>query len=149
VTEVYNLLDGELKDDPDRAGYCQRWQRIGPLIGASKLGLSIYELAEGERICPYHFEWPDEEWLLVLDGEPTLRAPDGEHTLAPWDVVSFPPGPEGAHAVTGPARVAMLSTKSPLGVAEYPDSDKIGIWTGESHLMLRRTPHLDYWDGEA
>ena len=25
---------------------------------------------------------------------------------------------------------------------------KIGIWAGETHYMLRRTPSLEYWDGE-
>ncbi len=148
MTAVYNLLDGELEDDPDRAGYTQRWARIGPKLGASLLGLSVYELAEGERVCPYHFEWTDEEWLLVLEGTPTLRAPGGKHALAPGDCVCFPAGPEGAHDVTGPARIAILSTKSEIGVAEYPDSDKIGVWAHGTHVMLRRTPHLDYWDGE-
>lgn len=145
---VYNLFDGELTDDPDRAGYTQRWARVGQAIGASLLGLSVYELAEGERVCPYHFEWTDEEWLLVLDGNPTLRAPDGEHVLAPGDVVCFPEGPDGAHDVTGPARIGILSTKSRVGVAEYPDSDKLGVFVEGSSRLMRRTPELDYWDGE-
>jgi hypothetical protein len=34
------------------------------------------------------------------------------------------------------------------GIAEYPDSDKIGVWAGDAHYMLRRAPPLDYWDGE-
>ena len=42
---------------------------------------------------------PSEEWLLVLAGRPTLRHPEGEEGLEPWDVVFFPPGPGGAHAV--------------------------------------------------
>jgi hypothetical protein len=29
-----------------------------------------------------------------------------------------------------PARVALLSTKGLVGVAEYPDSDKVGVWVG-------------------
>lgn len=42
----------------------------------------------------------------------------------------------------------MISTKNELGIAEYPDSDKVGIWAGDVHSMLRRAAHLDYWDGE-
>jgi hypothetical protein len=45
-------------------------------------------------------------------------------------------------------RVAIFSTKNEFGIAEYPDSDKVGIWAGETHYMLRRSGHLDYWDGE-
>lgn len=65
-------------------------------------GMSAYELPPGQAIGPYHYENPEEEWLLVLDGRPTLRHPDGEDELKPWDVVFFPPGP------TRRLRVALL-----------------------------------------
>jgi uncharacterized cupin superfamily protein len=147
--ELFNVFTGELDDDPDRAGYCQRWKRIGPQLGAQRLGMTIYHLEVGERICPYHFEHGDEEWLLVLSGQPTLRTPAGSRTLEEGDVVCFPAGPDGAHDITGPARVAMLSTRIEPAVAEYPDSDKVGIWMNGPQHMLRRQPQLDYWDGEA
>ena len=45
----------------------------------------------------------------------------------------------------------ILSTKSPLAVAVYPDSDKIGIWTGNESdkVMVRRESGVDYWDREV
>ncbi len=149
MTGVVNLHAVELEFDPgEPEGSCRRWARVGPLVGASMLGLSVYELEEGEWICAYHFEWGVEEWVIALEGSPTLRTPEGELLLEPGDVVCFREGPEGAHNVRGPGRVAMLSTKSEVGVAEYPDSDKIGFWAGDTHYMLRRTPSLEYWDGE-
>ncbi len=154
--EIFNLFHGELDVEPDGnepAGYDQvRAVRVGKKIGATQLGLSIYELPSGQAICPYHFEWTDEEWLIVLDGVPTLRTPAGERTLEPGDTVCFPAGPDGAHHVRnageGIVRVALLSTKNSIGIAEYPDSDKVGIWADGTHYMLRRSEHLDYWDGE-
>ncbi len=144
-----NVFDVELEFDPDeREGYCRREARIGPLVDGSMLGMTVYVLEEGEWICAYHFEWGCEEWVIVLEGSPTLRTPEGEQVLEPGDVICFREGPEGAHNVRGPGRVAMLSSERPFGVAEYPDSDKIGIWVGGTHYMLRRTPSLDYWDGE-
>jgi uncharacterized cupin superfamily protein len=114
--------------------------------------MSVYDLPPGEAICPYHFEWTDEEWLLVIAGRPTLRSPEGERELNPGDVVCFPTGPDGAHHVRNageePVRVAILSTKNEFGIAEYPDSDKLGVWAGGTHHMLRRSGQLDYWDGE-
>jgi uncharacterized cupin superfamily protein len=117
--------------------------------------MSIYDMPPGEAICPYHFEWTDEEWLIVISGEATVRTPEGEETLAPGEVVCFPAGPAGAHKVrnAGDAdlRVAIFSTKNEFGIAEYPDSDKVGVWTGgpeRAHYMLRRSGHLEYWDGE-
>ena len=64
--------------------------RFGPSIGAEQLGGSVYDLDPGESVCPYHYEHPEEEWLLVLAGRPTLRDPDGEHELAEGDLVCFP-----------------------------------------------------------
>jgi uncharacterized cupin superfamily protein len=40
-------------DDP--AGFRSGMMRLGPLLSASQLGLSVYELPPGQAICPYHF----------------------------------------------------------------------------------------------
>ena len=72
-----------------------------------------------------------EEWLLVVSGTPTLRAPEGERELARGDVVVFREGPEGAHQVINrsaePARVLIFSSESSLTVVHYPDSGKVGF----------------------
>jgi uncharacterized cupin superfamily protein len=154
--EIFNLFHGATDVGPDGSeppGYEQtRAARVGKAIGATQLGMSIYELPTGQAVCPYHFEWTDEEWLIVLAGRLTLRMPEGERALEPGDTVCFPAGPDGAHHVRNDAdelaRVAILSTKNPFGIAEYPDSDKVGVWAGQQHYMLRRSPCLDYWDGE-
>lgn len=153
MTEVANLFDTpRASDEGDPHGYEVPYARIGPLIGSSALGMTVYELNEGNSICPYHWESPDEEWLIVLEGTPTLRDPGGEHELAPGDLVCFPPGPGGAHKVTNRAAeralVAMLSTKASTSVAVYPDSDKIGVFTGDIRLLVPRSAGVDYWHGE-
>jgi len=145
-------------DDTDPEGYRVGMARFGPSIEAKRLGMSLYELPPGQSICPYHYEYPDEEWLIVLSGRPTLRRPTGAQELEPEDVVCFPEGPEGAHKVTNltdeTVRVLMLSTKSEPSVAVYPDSDKIGVWPepggGPDKVMLRRSDgSVDYYDGET
>jgi uncharacterized cupin superfamily protein len=154
--ETYNLFHVETDVGPggdEPPGYeLTRAVRVGKKIGATQLGMSIYELPPGQAICPYHFEWTDEEWLIVLAGRPTLRTPEGERTLEPGDTVCFPAGPDGAHHTRNDTdelvRVALLSTKNGVGIAEYPDSDKVGVWAGDAHYMLRRSDHLEYWDGE-
>lgn len=151
MTEV-NLFGVELTlDEGDPDGYHTAYVRVGPLVGGSLLGLSVYELPPGQSICPYHWEAGDEEWLVVLTGRPTLRTPHGERELAPWDAVCFPTGAEGAHKVTNrgeePARVAMLSTRNDPGVAVYPDSNKIGAWPPGK--LFRLDDAVDYWDGEV
>ena len=154
--DIFNIFTGATEDGPDGReppGYEQcTTTRVGKKIGAKRLGMSIYDLPPGQAICPYHFEWTDEEWLIVVTGRPTLRTPEGEREVEPGDTVCFPEGPDGAHHLRNdtkePVRVAILSTKSDVGIAEYPDSDKVGVWAGDAHYMLRRSAHLDYWDGE-
>ena len=156
MTAVANLFETPRDPQGDAPpGYQVPLARIGPLIGASALGLTVYELAEGQSICPYHYEYPCEEWVIVLEGVPTLRTPEGESELEPGDVVGFAPGPAGAHKLTNrrdaPALVAMLSTKSRPAVAVYPDSDKLGVAVGEDEalLLFPRAAAVGYWDGEA
>ena len=58
------------------------------------MGASLYELPPGQSLCPYHYEYPEEEWLAVVAGRVTVRHPGGEDELGPGDIVCFPPGPE-------------------------------------------------------
>ena len=151
-----NLKALELQyDETDPEGYRAGMARFGPSIGAVKLGASVYELPPGQSICPYHYEYPEEEWLIVLEGRPTLRHPEGEDELEEGDVVCFPAGPEGAHKVTNrtdtATKVMMFSTKTDPAVAVYPDSDKIGIWTGNDadHVIVPRSANVEYYEGET
>ena len=148
---VVNLYDVETaRDVDDPRGYETPYVRLGPLLGAAALGATVYDLHAGQSVCPYHYEFGNEEWLLVLTGRPTLRDPDGEHELEPGDVVLFPEGPEGAHKVSnrgeGTARIAILSTKREPSVAVYPDSDKLGVWPPGK--LFRLADATEYWTGE-
>jgi uncharacterized cupin superfamily protein len=155
MTEPLNLYEVEVAEGATRpAGYRRRMAELGPSLGAARLGASIYEMDPGESTAPYHFEGVEEEWLLVLTGTPTLRDPEGEHELAPGDVVCFRTGPEGAHKVTNHtdtvARIVMLSTipENELSVCVYPDSEKVGVWPWPGK-RLRVGEDIGYWDGEA
>jgi uncharacterized cupin superfamily protein len=140
-------------DDPD--GMRSGMFRFGPQLGAKDTGASLYELPPGQALCPYHYEYGEEEWLLVVAGRPTLRDPDGTHELEPSDMVFFPRGPDGAHQIRNDSdetvRVLMWSNVVLPTATVYPDSDKIGIWTGnrEDDLMVRRSSGVEYFDGEG
>lgn len=144
------MFSGELPDESERNGFRWRGRRVGDEIGSDRIGGSVYELDEGERTFPYHFHYGIEEWLVVLDGEPQLRTPAGERRLRRGDVVCFPDGPDGAHAVRGPGRVLILSANRTPSISVYPDSDKLGARPGNDadRLNFRRGDAVDYWDGE-
>ena len=120
-------------DEGDPDGFRSGMARFGPQLGARQTGASLYELAPGEALCPYHYEYGEEEWALVVDGSPSVRTPEGTEQLAPLDLVFFPKGPEGAHQIRN-------------------DSDKIGIWNGGDRgddVIVQRSSNVDYWHGEA
>ena len=142
-------------DGEDPEGFRAGIAKLGKLLGAEESGISVYELPPGQSICPYHYEVGEEEWLLVLEGRPTLRTPEGSETLDSWDVVCFPRGPAGAHGIRNEtrrnARVLMFSTVVLPAATVYPDSDRVGIWTGdaEADVLARIDPGAGYYDGEA
>jgi uncharacterized cupin superfamily protein len=142
-------------DDEDPEGYRCGAATVGALAGGSELTVKLYELPSGENLCPYHYEYV-EEWLLVLDGAPCLRTPEGERELERGELVCFPAGPVGAHKLSNrtqrTSRVLMFSSAREPSVAVYPDSDKIGVWPGDEAdtLMLRRADGaVGYYEGEV
>jgi uncharacterized cupin superfamily protein len=151
-----NIAASEFKPDPeDPPGFRARMVRFGPALDAKQMGASVYELPPGEAICPYHYEYAEEEWLLVLSGRPSIRHPDGTDELEPWDVVLFETGPGGAHQVRNDsdetARVLMFSTVMYPAATVYPDSDKIAVWTGNKadDVIVERSSGVDYFEGES
>jgi uncharacterized cupin superfamily protein len=106
-----------------------RAARVGAQAGAQAIGATLYELAPGGAVSPYHVHHANEELLIVLAGRPRLRTPEGTTTLETGSVVAFAPGHEGAHRISNagpePARVLVCSTMNLPEIAEYPDT---GTW---------------------
>jgi uncharacterized cupin superfamily protein len=150
-----NVLSDDCEyDETDPDGYRSGEVKVGQAVGGEALVVRVYELPAGESVCPYHYEY-EEEWLLLLDGVVVVRTPEGEEELRRGEVVCFGPGPAGAHKATNrgeaTARVMMFSSAREPAVAVYPDSDKLGVWTGnpDDDVMLHRPDgDVDYWDGE-
>jgi uncharacterized cupin superfamily protein len=150
-----NIADPAFKYDPeDPEGYKAGMFRFGKDLGAEQTGTSVYELPPRQAICPYHYEYGEEEWAMVLSGRPSLRTPDGIAQLDPWDVVFFPKGPAGAHQLRNetddPVRVLMWSQIVHPSASAYPDSDKVGIWTGVEgeSVLVERSSNVGYYHGE-
>jgi uncharacterized cupin superfamily protein len=153
---AFNIHNAAFKLDGDEADGFLAGEALGLReLGGSALIVRLYEAPPGQALCPYHYEY-EEEWLLVVDGAPTLRDPDGEHALTAGDLVRFAIGPDGAHQVINrtdePAHVLMWSSAREPAVAVYPDSDKLGVYLpnhDDNAMVRRRDASVDYWDGET
>ena len=126
---------------------------VARAVGSSGYEMFIYDVPPGASSSPYHYEF-EEEWLLVVEGEVVVRAPDGEHTLRRGDLACFPAGADGAHKVTNrsesPARTLLFSSSRTPAVSVYPDSDKIGVWPGDgaNDLVFKRGTAVPWAEGE-
>src|SRR5581483_7286458 len=86
-----------------------------------------HERDDPDRLWPYHAHHANEEWVIVLRGEPTLRTPDGQRSLREGDVVCFP----RIRSSTEPHRGSVLST------AIQPESSNTSTPEGSSRTMPR------------
>jgi uncharacterized cupin superfamily protein len=155
IERVFNLLELELHPN-DEAPEGHRFSGRSPAgeLGAVLTGLGVYELEPGQATWPYHFELIEEEWLLVIEGELTVRTPEGEQALRAGDIVCFPQGAAGAHAVRNDgsvtARFAMPSSAAGDGGGTvYPDTGLFALYgPGFSHRG-RLGERVPYWEGTS
>ena len=110
-------------------GMVLRALRAGAEAGGQKLGATLYEMEPGAAVSPLHLHHANEEMLLVLSGEATVRRPDSEWTARAGELIAFPVGEAGAHQIVNrseaPVRVLMISTMNMPDLAEHLDSGKV------------------------
>jgi uncharacterized cupin superfamily protein len=127
-----NLNSPDFDEPRDHPGFVAKRARVSRQAGAVSLGLSQWEVPAGQAAYPYHFHLAEEELLIVLDGSPTLRTPQGTRRLEPGEVVAFLVGAEGAHQlVNDTGETVRFLCFSPSGMPDvvlYPDSDKVGAF---------------------
>jgi uncharacterized cupin superfamily protein len=100
----------------------------------------------------------EEELLVVTDGTPSLRTPEGWRDLEKGEVVAFPRGEEGGHQLmnrTGDTvRFLAFSTQPGPDIVMYPDSGKVGAFErrpegGGLYRLFRLEDAVDYYEGET
>jgi uncharacterized cupin superfamily protein len=139
-----------------------RRKQLSTAAGGEEIGCSLYELPPGKRSWPYHYHTGNEEAIYVLAGSGTVRLADGEHPLEPGTYVACPTGEDGGHRVVNdgdaPLRYLAVSTMNDPDVVHYPDTEKVGVYTGsppgrqDGRRLTKYFPadaDVDYWEGEA
>jgi uncharacterized cupin superfamily protein len=152
---IFNLYGDTWDETRDRAGWRIKEAFVGQHIGGALIGASMSEVEPGNKLWPYHTHHANEEWVIVLVGEPTLRTLEGEEVLKAGDVVCFARGKGGAHQIINRTdssiRVLMLSSIIQPDVVEYLDSGKVFAASfGDGPVVFGQPgrPAADYWEGE-
>lgn len=154
-----NVFEPEFDSDQERPGFTYRRARLGRQAEAKRLGASLYEIPPQQATFPYHAHLGNEEMLIVLSGQPSLRTPEGWRELSEGEVVAFPVGEGGAHQIANhadqAARVLVVSEMNAPEVNLYPDEGKVGALErppgaageGGQWFFRRAKSDVDYWEG--
>jgi uncharacterized cupin superfamily protein len=117
-----------------------------------KIGVAYEELPPGKQSAPFHYHLIEEEHIVALEGEATLRLGEMRHTLRAGDYVCFPAGQRAGHCLINetdkPFRFLMIGDHHPNEVAVYPDSDKVMIRGLDRAIVRGVRPGGDYYQGE-
>jgi uncharacterized cupin superfamily protein len=93
-----------------------------------KIGVSYEELPPGKQSCPLHYHMLEEEHIIALQGEATLRLGDERFRIKAGDYVGFPAGQRAGHCLINesdaPFVFIMIGDREPNEVCVYPDSGK-------------------------
>jgi uncharacterized cupin superfamily protein len=151
---VPNLNQPEFDDVREQPGFNARRARLGRQAGAERLGLSYWEVEPGQAAYPYHVHLTEEELLVVLEGTPRLRTPEGWRDLVPGEVISFAAGEKGAHQLVNgtdeTVRFLAISTAGAPEILLQPDSGKLGARDAGSltTVWFRESDAVPYLEGE-
>lgn len=118
----------------------------------AKIGVQIQELEPGKQCWPFHYHMLEEEQVLVLSGELTVRLGDERNVMREGDYIRFPAGEEVAHALLNesdaPCRYLIIGDNEPNEVCVYPDSNKVLVRALGRRAVFDGNARLDYWDRE-
>jgi uncharacterized cupin superfamily protein len=152
-----NINDPIFDEPREHSGFrCQR-ARLSRQAGSERLGLSLWELPPGEAAYPYHYHLAEEELVVVLQGQPSLRTREGWRELKEGEVVPFLRGERGAHQLVNRTESAVrflaFSTSGEPDIVIRPDSDTIGAFErrpegGGLYIHFRAADAIDYFEGE-
>jgi uncharacterized cupin superfamily protein len=108
-------------------------------LGLTQFGVNVTELAPGAASALRHWHTHEDEFVLVLEGEPTLVTNEGEQLLKPGQCAGFPAGAANGHQLVNRTaqivRVIEVGTRDDRDTANYPDVDlkcAAGRYTGKA-----------------
>jgi uncharacterized cupin superfamily protein len=124
--------------------------RLEEIAHSKYLHFEIKSLNPQRFSYPYHFHRNAEEIFVIMEGEATLRSPEGFQKVSKGDILFFEEGPAGAHQLYNhggePCVYLDLRTEANVDVCEYPDSGKINILPAIE--VFHAASRVPYYTGE-
>lgn len=127
--KIVNLFGSDgFEKEKHNESYSYSMKKIASVFGAKKLGFNIEVMDPKTFSCPYHYHTLEEELILVIEGEATVRCNGEFRRVKAGDLVFYGMGPDAAHNMYNhsdqPFKYFVLSSQAADEVCYYPDSNK-------------------------
>jgi uncharacterized cupin superfamily protein len=100
---------------------------LGDLFGLSNFGVNLTKLLPGAASALRHAHSKQDEFVYILQGNPTLHTNDGRQTLSPGMCVGFKAGTGNAHSLTNETSEDVIyleiGDRTEGDEVNYPDDD--------------------------
>lgn len=115
-------------------------QPLGTLFGVVNFGVNLTRLAPGAVSALRHAHALQDEFIYVLEGEPTLVTDAGRTRLGPGMCAGFKAGSGDAHHLVNESdREAVyleVGDRTPNDSVVYPDDDLVAVGTATGGWMF-------------
>ena len=134
--------------EPFRSRMAGRLKRpLGDLFGLRTFGVNLTRLAPGAQSALLHRHSRQDEFVYILEGEPTLVTDRGEVALSPGQCAGFPAGGIAHHLVNRSARDVVYLEIGDRGAgdsAAYPADDLRAALGPDGHWSYSRKDGTPY-----
>jgi len=122
---------------------------LGDLFGLKNFGVNLTTLGPGSYSSLRHAHAKQDEFVYVLEGEPTLITDAGETQLKPGMCAGFKAGTGDAHHLHNRTRKDVVylevGDRTPGETASYPDDDVAVSQDAEGKWVYRRKDGTPYF----
>ncbi len=121
---------------------------LGDLFGLTNFGVNLTTLAPGAYSALRHAHTKQDEFVYVLEGEPTLITDAGETLLKVGMCVGFKAGTGDAHHLHNRSQknavILEVGDRSTGDAASYPDDDVVGAHGPDGKWVYTRKNGTPY-----
>ena len=120
---------------------------LGDLFGLTNFGVNLTRLAPGGESALLHRHTKQDEFIFILEGEPTLVTESGDVALSPGMCAGFPAAGEAHQLVnrTGQAVVYLeIGDRTPGDEGSYPRDDLKAVLGPDGKWVFTRRDGTPY-----
>lgn len=104
--------------------------RVASVVRGSKgdlCGVHVVEIDPGQVVYGYHWHEQNEEVFYVLQGEATVRTPQGDRVIQAGGFIAFPASEQEVHVVRNAGAEQLIyidfGTRNLPDLVHFPDSE--------------------------